>query len=128
MDLGVGRLQTLASMTAVWGERTRRQPIRRKGVLAMFSKPFACLILMTGGLCGMGGGGLAQDASARLQMPLTKTIARTTPTGRVPSLAVLNATGAMREGGKLTLTGVSPNSIVFADRPVRAAGHVMTEQ
>ncbi|SDA98584.1 hypothetical protein SAMN03159448_06245 [Sinorhizobium sp. NFACC03] len=28
--------------------------------------------------------------------------------------------------GKLVLTGVSPNSIVFADRPVRAAGHVLT--
>ena len=26
------------------------------------------------------------------------------------------------------LTGVSANSIVFADRPVRAAGHVATEQ
>jgi hypothetical protein len=51
-----------------------------------------------------------------------------TPTGPVPSLAVLNAAGAKLEGGKLTLTGVAPNSIVFADRPVRAAGHVMTEQ
>jgi hypothetical protein len=30
------------------------------------------------------------------------------------------------EGNKLTLTGVSPNTIVFADRPVRAAGHVLT--
>ena len=94
----------------------------------MFSKPFACLILMTGGLCGMGGGVLAQDASGRLQMPLTKTIGRVTPTGPVPSLAVLNAAGAKLEGNKLTLTGVSPNSIVFADRPVRAAGHVMTQQ
>jgi hypothetical protein len=26
----------------------------------------------------------------------------------------------------LTLTGVSPDSIVFADRPVRAAGHLLT--
>ena len=26
------------------------------------------------------------------------------------------------------MTGVSANSIVFADRPVRAAGHVTTEQ
>ncbi|PSH61225.1 hypothetical protein CU102_27170 [Phyllobacterium brassicacearum] len=28
--------------------------------------------------------------------------------------------------GKLILTGISPSSIVFADRPVRAAGHVLT--
>jgi len=27
---------------------------------------------------------------------------------------------------KLTLTGVAPSSIVFADRPVRAAGHALT--
>jgi hypothetical protein len=44
----------------------------------------------------------------------------------VASLAVLNARGASLEGNKLTLTGVSPNSIVFADRPVHAAGHVLT--
>jgi hypothetical protein len=44
----------------------------------------------------------------------------------VPSLAVLNAQGATLEGNKLTLTGVAPNSIVFADRPVRSAGHVLT--
>jgi hypothetical protein len=30
------------------------------------------------------------------------------------------------QGGKLTLAGVAPNSIVFADRPVRAAGHSLT--
>jgi hypothetical protein len=44
----------------------------------------------------------------------------------VPSLAVLNADGASLDGKTLTLTGVSPNTIVFADRPVRAAGHVLT--
>jgi hypothetical protein len=43
-------------------------------------------------------------------------------------LAVINSAGAKLENGKLILTGVSPNSIVFADRPVRAAGHLMTEQ
>jgi len=44
----------------------------------------------------------------------------------VASLAVLNARGASLDGNTLTLTGVSPNSIVFADRPVHAAGHVLT--
>ncbi len=44
----------------------------------------------------------------------------------VASLAVLNASGASLDGNTLTLTGVSPNSIVFADRPVHAAGHVLT--
>ena len=43
-----------------------------------------------------------------------------------PSLIVMNARGAALEGGKLTLNGVLPNSIMFADRPVRAAGHALT--
>src|SRR5262249_14430317 len=42
------------------------------------------------------------------------------------SLIVLNARGASLQGGKLTLTGPAPNSIIFADRPVRAAGHALT--
>jgi len=29
-------------------------------------------------------------------------------------------------GNTLTLDGVSPNAIVFADRPIRAAGHALT--
>ena len=57
-----------------------------------------------------------------------KTIGQATPTGPVPSLFVLNSAGAKLEGKTLTMTGVSANSIVFADRPVRAAGHVTTEQ
>lgn len=45
----------------------------------------------------------------------------------VPSLFVINAHGASLQAQTLTLSGVSPTSIVFADRPVRAAGHLPTE-
>jgi hypothetical protein len=45
----------------------------------------------------------------------------------VPSLFVMNAHGATLQGQTLILAGVSPTSIVFADRPVRAAGHLPTE-
>ncbi|WP_262266262.1 hypothetical protein [Microvirga yunnanensis] len=93
----------------------------------MFSKHVACLILVTGALGTMTISAPAQDAGAKPPLP-TKAIGRVTPTGPVPSLAVLNAAGAKLEGNRLTLTGVSPSSIVFADRPVRAAGHVMTQQ
>jgi hypothetical protein len=58
-------------------------------------------------------------------VPLQKTIGQAGP-DIVPSLIVMNARGAGLQGGKLTLTGVAPNSIVFADRPVRAAGHALT--
>ena len=61
-------------------------------------------------------------------MPLQKTIgqAKDAKPEVVPSLIVLNARGASLQGEKLTLVGVTPNSIVFADRPVRSAGHVLT--
>jgi len=44
----------------------------------------------------------------------------------VPSLIVLNARGASLQGSTLTLTGVASNAIIFADRPVREAGHALT--
>ena len=94
----------------------------------MSVKHRASNLLFVGGLFLTPGIALSQDATMKPHVPLEKSIGQVTPTGPVPSLAVLNAAGAKLEGGKLTLTGVAPNSIVFADRPVRAAGHVMTEQ
>jgi hypothetical protein len=43
----------------------------------------------------------------------------------VPSMFVLNARGARLQDNKLILDGVAPSAIVFADRPVRSAGHIM---
>ena len=64
---------------------------------------------------------LAQSATAAPpHVPLQKTIGATAKTEVVPSLIVFNSRGAGLQGNKLVLTGVSPNSIVFADRPVRA--------
>jgi hypothetical protein len=65
---------------------------------------------------------LAQDA---ITAPAVKTIG-VPKSAMVPSLAVINSRGANLQENVLTLTGVAPNSIVFADRPVRAAGHVLT--
>ena len=44
----------------------------------------------------------------------------------VPTLIVLSAHGATLNGSILTLQGVAPSVIVFADRPVRSAGHALT--
>jgi hypothetical protein len=60
-------------------------------------------------------------------VPLQKTVGKPTAQAPVPSLGVINADGASLADGKLVLTGVSGNVIVFADRPVRAAGHETTE-
>ena len=59
-------------------------------------------------------------------VPLQKTIGQAKP-DVVPSLIVFNAREATLQGNKLILNGVAPNSIVFADRPVRAAGHDLTK-
>ena len=64
---------------------------------------------------------------ANQHVPLQKNIGQPMNQGPVPSLGVINSDGASLEGNKLTLTGVSGNVIVFADRPVRAAGHESTE-
>lgn len=44
----------------------------------------------------------------------------------VPSLFVLNSRAATLQGETLVLTGIAPSSIIFADRPVRSAGHQPT--
>ena len=90
----------------------------------------ACMTIAVASLLGASGLVLAQSpAAAPPQMP--KAIGQTTGQAEVeqkpvPSLIVLNSRTATLDGGKLALVGVSPNSIVFADRPVRAAGHVLT--
>ena len=55
-----------------------------------------------------------------------KTIGQTQQPKVVPSMIVLNARGAKLEGQKLVLEGISPNAIIFADRPIRSAGHALT--
>ena len=72
---------------------------------------------------------LAQTASTTSATPTPlKTIGQSgqSKPDIVPSLIVLTARGATLENQKLTLTGVTPHSIVFADRPVRSAGHMPT--
>lgn len=69
----------------------------------------------------------AAGEPANPHVPLQKTIGRPMAQGPVPSLGVINAQGADLAEGKLTLSGVSGNIIVFADRPVRATGHETKE-
>jgi hypothetical protein len=72
----------------------------------------------------------AQNAPpAPTDKPARKTIGVPTtpqPEKVEPSLIVMNATGATLADNQLTLTGMASNTIIFADRPARAAGHVLT--
>jgi hypothetical protein len=86
-----------------------------------------CALMFAAAFVATAGAASAQnaDTNAPPHVPLQKTIGRSKPQV-VPSLFVLNSRGASLQGGKLTLVGVSPNAIVFADRPVRSAGHDLT--
>ncbi len=75
----------------------------------------------------LAGNPVAAQTAPPQHVPLQKTIGAAKPE-IVPSLFVLNSRGANLQGGKLTLTGISPNAIVFADRPVRSAGHDLTSR
>lgn len=82
-----------------------------------------CMIALAAGLVSTPPA-VAQDA---MSAPAQKTIGAT-KSKMVPSLAVLNSGGAELEGDELTMSGIAAVSIVFADRPVRSAGHVLTSE
>jgi len=93
----------------------------------MSKRRTACIAIALAGLLNGPGLAFADDA---ISTPAVKTIGK--PAGPAksqiePSLIVMNSRGAKLDGTTLTLTGVSPNSIIFADRPVRAAGHALTK-
>jgi hypothetical protein len=81
-------------------------------------------------LAGVPGSVFAQGATtAPSNAPEPKKIGvpSTVETAKVePALIVMNATGAILADNKLTLTGLAPNAVIFADRPTRAAGHALT--
>jgi hypothetical protein len=89
---------------------------------SIYVDTLAAIVVLTVGLAVLGSvPAVAQVMSAPEHKPGT-----TTKTEMVPSLIVMNAQGASLQGGTLTLNGVTPSTIVFADRPVRAAGHMLT--
>jgi hypothetical protein len=83
------------------------------------------MFALTATLCGPGMA-IAQTAPTPSSMKTIGTPAAAAKPQIVPSLFVLNSRGATLQGDTLTLTGVMPHSIIFADRPVRSAGHQLT--
>src|SRR5437588_8127988 len=77
-------------------------------------------------MLGGAGAAVAQTATAPPSMKMIGTPSAAAKPEVVPSLIVLNSHGATLQGDVLTSTGVTPNSIIFADRPVRAVGHELT--
>ncbi|WP_275190649.1 hypothetical protein [Bradyrhizobium sp. CSA112] len=75
-------------------------------------------------------GGMATASAQTAQAPpALKTIGTPAAAAKpeiVPSLFVLNSRAATLQGETLMLMGIAPNSIIFADRPVRSAGHQPT--
>ncbi|WP_285807373.1 hypothetical protein [Bradyrhizobium sp. 62B] len=84
------------------------------------------IVVCAAGLASFPQSLFAQSATEpKPHVPLEKSIGQAKPEV-APSLFVLNSRGASLKDGKLVLAGISPNAIVFADRPVRAAGHDFT--
>jgi hypothetical protein len=69
---------------------------------------------------------VGQSAQTSVSMKTIGTPSAASKPDIVPSLFVMNSRGATLQGDTLVLTGVTPSSIIFADRPVRAAGHQPT--
>jgi hypothetical protein len=99
----------------------RRQSFRSRGKSALLGFGVSLVALF--------GAPLAASAQDAIAAPGQKTIGQpqATKDAMIPSLAVINSRGATLQGNLLTLTGVGSNSIVFADRPFRAVGHVLTK-
>lgn len=80
------------------------------------------MVLVAAGLALAATAGHAAEA-ANAHVPLAKSVGQVSHQAPVPSLGVINAKSASLAEGKLVLEGIAGNVIVFADRPVRAAGH-----
>jgi hypothetical protein len=114
-----------------WTEEFHQRSLceQKEGIGSMTIKRIAYVAIAITWLVYTPGLTFAQTATTTPpHVPLQKAIgqAKDAKPEVVPSLIVLNARGASLQGQKLTLVGVAPNSIVFADRPVRSAGHVLT--
>jgi hypothetical protein len=79
------------------------------------------------GLIALVAAPLAASAQDAIAAPAQKTIGQSAKNTMIPSLAVINSRGASLQGNTLTMTEVSSNSIVFADRTFRTAGYVLTK-
>jgi hypothetical protein len=60
--------------------------------------------------------------------PAQKTIGVPAARKRSEALIVLNARGARLTGPTLALDGIAPSAILFASRPTRSAGHMLTPE
>jgi hypothetical protein len=69
-----------------------------------------------------------QPASNAITAPAQKTIGMPSARKQSEALIVLNARGAKLAGATLTLEGVAPSAILFASRPARGAGHMLTAE
>ena len=76
--------------------------------------------------------GLAAAGPSMAQAPnasqAPKRMVDTAAPQSVALLFAIHAKGATLQRGTLVLNGVAPNVVVFADRPIRAAGHARTSR
>ena len=94
--------------------------------MTMNSFRFSVALVTAAATLGLAFGATAQTPPAAPAVQgLPKVVGTSQHPRLIPSMFVLNARGAKLQDKKLVLEGVAPSVIVFADRPVRSAGHAM---
>jgi len=91
-------------------------------------RPAGLIALLFLGLQPAAGQSQPPAASDAVSAPAAKIIGVPTARKYSAALMVLNAQGAELSGRTLTLNGVAGSAIMFASRPVRAAGHLPTPE
>jgi hypothetical protein len=87
-----------------------------------FSRLIAFFVASTFVLSAVG----SSFAQAPADPRAPKRMAETAAPRSVALLLVIHARGATLQGNTLVLSGVAPSVVLFADRPIRAAGHART--
>jgi hypothetical protein len=103
----------------------------RRGMIRILPAGLIAIAMLFSHLVGPAHGQTPPSAPSPSSERATQPKAHATRWGKtdsVPSLVVMNAREASLGGGTLVLKGISASAIVFADRPVRAAGHLLTRQ
>jgi hypothetical protein len=86
---------------------------------AVASMPSLAFVSAPGSVC-------AQSATTESSnTPARKTIGAASTAKVEPALIVMDAAGATLADSTLTLSGLAPNAIIFANRRTRAAGHAL---
>lgn len=125
---GTGRRTRTTRLTAIGHlvAITRILPATDNGSDMFASRSRALLVALL--LAPLTASAQGSATAPTAQSPRPKTIGVPSATKSVEALIVVNARGATLSGQTLTLSDTLPSAVLFADRPVRSAGHISIKE